>query len=281
MTASVLDTPTVRVVLYEGRDAEALSPSRRFALIKHLLDAGLAVTTTASGADDVAPPDDSTLIVLGRFSGGAAPIAEDAAGRVTLRCIDLADDVPADVLRRIDDALADAEVQRNAPGRWKPWFPVIDYKRCTNCMQCLSFCLFDVYGVDDAGQIQVQHNDNCKTDCPACSRVCPEVAIMFPKYSAGPIHGGEVTDADVKREAMKVNISDLLGGDIYSRLRNRHAEAQDRFARERDEKQALSERMRCLAKIAKEMDIPMEALKSLPSQSEIREKAEAARAQQQ
>ena len=23
----------------------------------------------------------------------------------------------------------------------KPWFPVIDYDRCTNCMQCLSFCL--------------------------------------------------------------------------------------------------------------------------------------------
>ena len=27
---------------------------------------------------------------------------------------------------------------------WKPWFPVIDYDRCTNCMQCLSFCLFGV-----------------------------------------------------------------------------------------------------------------------------------------
>ena len=30
----------------------------------------------------------------------------------------------------------------------------------------------------------------------ACSRVCPEVAILFPKYRHGPIHGGEI---DVER----------------------------------------------------------------------------------
>ena len=75
------------------------------------------------------------------------------------------------------------ELEQPAAGGWKPWFPVIDYDRCTNCMQCLSFCLFDVYGVSTDGKIQVQNQDNCKTDCPACSRVCPEVAIMFPKYA--------------------------------------------------------------------------------------------------
>src|SRR5688572_18365054 len=49
---------------------------------------------------------------------------------------------------------------------WKPWFPVIDYSRCTNCMQCLSFCLFDVYGVSAEQKIQVQNQSNCKTECP-------------------------------------------------------------------------------------------------------------------
>src|SRR5262245_40628465 len=78
-----------------------------------------------------------------------------------------------------------------SPLTWKPWFPVIDYTRCTNCMQCLSFCLFDVYGVSADKKIQVQNQSNCKTDCPACSRVCPEVAIMFPKYRHGPINGEE------------------------------------------------------------------------------------------
>ena len=28
------------------------------------------------------------------------------------------------------------------------WYPVIDYSRCTNCLECIDFCLFGVYGVD-------------------------------------------------------------------------------------------------------------------------------------
>ena len=115
---------------------------------------------------------------------------------------------------------------RAAAAPWKPWFPVIDYSRCTNCMQCLSFCLFDVYGVSADSKIQVQNQSNCKTECPACSRVCPEVAIMFPKYRHGPINGEEVKADDVRREAMKVDISALLGGDIYSMLRDRSVEGE-------------------------------------------------------
>ena len=65
-------------------------------------------------------------------------------------------------------------------------------------MQCLSFCLFGVYGVDDQKRIQVQNQDNCKTNCPACSRVCPEAAIMFPKYKAGPINGDLVTIHNIR-----------------------------------------------------------------------------------
>ncbi len=66
-------------------------------------------------------------------------------------------------------------------------------------MQCLSFCLFGVYGVDGDKHIQVQNNDHCKTNCPACSRVCPEAAIMFPKYKAGPINGDVVSDSDLAK----------------------------------------------------------------------------------
>src|SRR5262245_39719349 len=28
------------------------------------------------------------------------------------------------------------------------WYPVIDYNRCTNCLECIDFCLFGVYGID-------------------------------------------------------------------------------------------------------------------------------------
>src|SRR5690606_5903847 len=62
------------------------------------------------------------------------------------------------------------------------WYPVIDYNRCTNCLECLDFCLFGVYGVDPLERIHVDHQDNCKKGCPACSRVCPEQAIIFPEY---------------------------------------------------------------------------------------------------
>jgi NAD-dependent dihydropyrimidine dehydrogenase PreA subunit len=160
---------------------------------------------------------------------------------------------------------------------WKPWFPVIDYSRCTNCMQCLSFCLFDVYGVSADKKIQVQNQSNCKTDCPACSRVCPEVAIMFPKYRHGPINGDEVQADDVRREAMKVDISALLGGDVYSMLRDRSAKAKSRFSKERDDDRALKERQNCLMALKRDLDIPAEVLAALPSPDEIMAKAEAAR----
>jgi Pyruvate/2-oxoacid:ferredoxin oxidoreductase delta subunit len=171
------------------------------------------------------------------------------------------------------------ELEQPAAGGWKPWFPVIDYTRCTNCMQCLSFCLFDVYGVKD-GKIQVQNQDHCKTDCPACSRVCPEVAIMFPKYRHGPINGDVVSADDIRREAMKVDISALLGGDIYAQLRDRSAKAKSRFSKERDEDRALTERQNCLIKLKQQMnlDIPAEVIAALPSPDEIRAKAEAAAA---
>ncbi len=160
---------------------------------------------------------------------------------------------------------------------WKPWFPVIDYSRCTNCMQCLSFCLFDVYGVSADRKIQVQNQSNCKTDCPACSRVCPEVAIMFPKYRHGPINGEEIKSDDVRREAMKVDISALLGGDIYSMLRDRSVKAKSRFSKERDDERALTERQNCLIALKRDLDIPAEVLAALPSPEEIMAKAEAAR----
>ena len=160
---------------------------------------------------------------------------------------------------------------------WKPWFPVIDYSRCTNCMQCLSFCLFDVYGVSADRKIQVQNQSNCKTDCPACSRVCPEVAIMFPKYRHSPINGEEIKADDVRREAMKVDISALLGGDIYSMLRDRSVKAKSRFSKERDDDRALKERQNCLIALKRNLDIPPEVLASLPSPEEILAKAEAAR----
>jgi hypothetical protein len=82
---------------------------------------------------------------------------------------------------------------------------------------------------------------------------------------------------DIQREAMKVDISALLGGDIYGALRERKDAAKKRFSTERDESKALLERKRCLKELGKELDIPDEVLMTLPSAGEIEERAQRAK----
>lgn len=267
MTAGVAVRAVVRAAAKAG--AGASSANTPVELLQALLEKGVPVSHGVP-EEAASAPEGGVTLVLDRF-GGAAP---DDEGRTRYADIDGLD--AAGLAARVDDVRRQANA--SAPGAWKPWFPVIDYSRCTNCMQCLSFCLFDVYAVTPDGQIQVQNQSNCKTECPACSRVCPEVAIMFPKYRHGPINGENVSQDDVRREAMKVDISALLGGDIYQALRDRSAKAKSRFSKERDDERALRERQTCLVKLQQSLDIPAEALASLPSADEIRAKAEAARA---
>jgi NAD-dependent dihydropyrimidine dehydrogenase PreA subunit len=274
MIASSSSAP--KVLLYEGPAAEPFEPGLRAALLTKLLERGIPVqvvrSPVASGLGERSGA--AQQILLGKFADRLPPPNFDGDSHS-------ASDVTGLSLDEIL-ALVDAQASGDPPGgrRWKPWFPVIDFSRCTNCMQCLSFCLFDVYGATPDGKIQVQNENNCKTDCPACSRVCPEVAIMFPKYKAGPINGDAISSEDVRREAMKVDISALLGGDIYSLLRDRSAKAKSRFSKERDDERALRERERCLEKLKSTvsgLEIPAEVLASLPTVDQIQLKAEEAR----
>ena len=165
------------------------------------------------------------------------------------------------------------EAEAARPGAWTPWFPVIDGDRCENCQQCLSFCLFGVFDVDEDDKIRVRNPEKCKTNCPACARVCPEVAIIFPKYRNAPINGEEVKAADLEREKMQTDVSAILGGDVYSILRNRQQRAAARFSKERDEALALSERQCCMNKLQEALDIPDEVLYQLPTAKEIKARA--------
>jgi NAD-dependent dihydropyrimidine dehydrogenase PreA subunit len=111
------------------------------------------------------------------------------------------------------------------------WYPVIDYSRCTNCMECIDFCLFGVYGVDKVDTILVEQPDNCRKGCPACSRVCPENAIIFPQHKTPAIAGSIAVDAG----GLKIDLSKLFGGDTGET-------AEQAAARERDEQLLLAGR---------------------------------------
>ncbi len=86
------------------------------------------------------------------------------------------------------------------------WYPVIDFSRCTNCMECIDFCLFGVYGIDSLETIVVEQADNCRKGCPACSRVCPQNAIIFPQHKTPAIAG-----APVDVGGLKIDLSKLFG----------------------------------------------------------------------
>ena len=124
------------------------------------------------------------------------------------------------------------------------WFPVIDYDRCTNCGQCHEFCLFGVYEKDDEERVTVANPESCKNNCPACARICPETAIIFPKVGESPINGAVVSDEEERKANVKVNVDEILGEDIYATLNARKQKRRSLLNQKKIEK-ALAERTKC------------------------------------
>ncbi|HKI36260.1 MAG TPA: ferredoxin family protein [Gemmataceae bacterium] len=130
----------------------------------------------------------------------AMPKTNGTAALVQLGVVLRAEEPPAPEPRFAPEQLLKAPERR--------WYPVIDYSRCTNCMECIDFCLFGVYGVDQLDRLFVENQDSCKKGCPACSRVCPEQAIMFPDHKTPAIAGapgGAVS-------GLKIDLTRLFGG---------------------------------------------------------------------
>ena len=168
---------------------------------------------------------------------GTPEKTQEAVDRVTdlhprpsrmIHCLDLKVDEHSDVffteIRRIAGQETQASIQRSRDrdtelplvgGKLvqvgekasRRWYPVIDYDRCTNCMECIDFCLFGVYGIDHGENLLVEQPDNCRKGCPACSRVCPENAIIFPQHKAPAIAGAQVSG----EEGFRIDLSQLFG----------------------------------------------------------------------
>jgi NAD-dependent dihydropyrimidine dehydrogenase PreA subunit len=139
---------------------------------------------------------------------------------------------------------------------WVPWFPVIDYDRCRTCKSCLNFCLFGVYALSDEGRVEVRKPSGCKTNCPACARMCPHQAIIFPKYAETHINGDEVRD-DNSQSAIR----NPQSNDLYERVRQ-HSAGRKRFATEADG-QPPARSCPTLEGLRRELGIPQEVLTSL------------------
>lgn len=98
------------------------------------------------------------------------------------------------------------------------WYPVIDKERCSECGKCHDFCLFGVYTLED-GVVKVKQPQNCKNNCPACARTCPNKAIVFPKYEKSPINGG----TNDEEAALSVDIKQVYAEALRTRLAQRRA----------------------------------------------------------
>lgn len=157
---------------------------------------------------------------LARYQTPANDTALGAAGKLQQESAAGNGSGPSAALQRVDEEPA------------RRWYPVIDFSRCTNCMECIDFCLFGVYGVDQQETILVEQPDNCRKGCPACSRVCPENAIIFPQHKT-PIIAGAPGDAV---GGLKIDLSKLFGAPDGT------ATAEQIAARERDEQLVMAGR---------------------------------------
>ena len=170
-----------------------------------------------------------SVVELGGLNGNSSPSpTPQQLARVAQPTNDTAIKQGGELEKPIE-AIEPFRIEEDAKRRW---YPVIDYSRCTNCMECIDFCLFGVYGVDKVETILVEMPDNCRKGCPACSRVCPENAIIFPQHKTPTIAGSD----EVAGGGLKIDLSQLFGKP------QEDAKSLDAAVRERDEQLLLAGR---------------------------------------
>lgn len=170
-------------------------------LTAHGVHGRLGPTTSLEPGDDDTPSEQQAATAPAR----------------TLWCFDLRVHVqPEPYLNEIDrivgkrlEAAARTSPYQEIAGSVRPrWYPVIDESRCIDCLECLNFCLFGVYGLGQENTILIEQPDACRPGCPACSRICPQGAIMFPQHADPAIAG----DPQASLHGMKLDLSQLLSG---------------------------------------------------------------------
>lgn len=191
------------------------------------------------------------------FEVGQGPLQHDNIEFLNMRA-DSAESIIASLLPDQAQIAQGENIQVEKTSEWVPWFPVIDYGRCVNCKQCMNFCLFGVYVLSQDDKVEVQNPTHCKTNCPACARICPQTAIIFPKHDGSPINGDEPTNENAAGEKTQVNLNELLDGDIHDIIRKR-GKGGKLFAAKPGQSPGLSN----IKDIQEKLGIPADVLASL------------------
>ncbi len=132
----------------------------------------------------------------------------------------------ADVIARINEIITEngpVTGVNNFTLDYKPanmaWYPILDTELCTQCRKCENFCLFGVYKFANS-KVIVDKPTKCKPYCPACARICPHSAVIFPKHDAPEINGLAISH---ESESDKNNNISLGGPGLLNMLRNRNS----------------------------------------------------------
>lgn len=61
-----------------------------------------------------------------------------------------------------------------------PWYPVVDYNKCSSCGRCVEYCTLGVFEFKEkTGKKMacVENPYNCVVLCSGCDEICPSGAI--------------------------------------------------------------------------------------------------------
>jgi len=143
-----------------------------------------------------------------------------------LRMVSCSENAAEAILVAVDNKCSEApSVDEMTQSVHDRWYPVIDYSRCVSCKQCFGFCLFGVYTVE-SDRVIASNADSCKHGCPACARVCPQGAILFPHCDDAAIAGepgaqvlgsSDPVRAVIERARRKQNAASNGGGNPAQR----------------------------------------------------------------
>lgn len=241
----------MKAILCECREARILPDEAMADARLRWQEAGYEVYAVADLCAECVAPSAAFRAALA--DAGAVAACHTRAVRALLAFSGLPVPAPlAFVNLRPHDAGRPDSANPSAPGApagvdgWPAWYPVIDGERCTNCGRCLSFCLFGVYAPGERHP-RVAQPRHCKNNCPACARICPGVAIIFPKLHESPLNGDAIIDEHAQSQRIRVDTGELLGDDIYEALARRRARAKERLFQKQQRERAEAERAACRA----------------------------------